>query len=228
MAMGKRLRDRQPMMWVPTTTLPTSASHPFYARLNQLLRDRGFDDLRRRPGVRASFYAAAMGRPGLAPGIYFRGSFAGRVFRRAGLGSAPSPGAQADSLTLRDFLGLTFPDAPPDHSGPFSGARRLIDLETHRDLFTWVLARLGEAGLIKGQTIAHRCDHPRSQRGVAAHRAPRHRRELSGLPHDAGARVRRRDTPRAPTWHDLIGSGRRRARTRTGPRRRIPTRGSPR
>ena len=41
MAMGKRTRDRQPAMWVPTTELPTSASHPFYARLNQLLRDRG-------------------------------------------------------------------------------------------------------------------------------------------------------------------------------------------
>jgi hypothetical protein len=44
MAMGKRPRDRQPTMWVPMTELPTSASHPFYARLNQLLHDRGFDD----------------------------------------------------------------------------------------------------------------------------------------------------------------------------------------
>ena len=37
MAMGKRSRERQPTMWVPTTELPTSASHPFYARLNALL-----------------------------------------------------------------------------------------------------------------------------------------------------------------------------------------------
>jgi hypothetical protein len=44
MAMGKRERDRQPSMWVATTDLPTAASHPFYARLNQLLRERGFDD----------------------------------------------------------------------------------------------------------------------------------------------------------------------------------------
>jgi hypothetical protein len=34
MAMEKRTRDRQPAMWVATTELPTSASHPFYARLN--------------------------------------------------------------------------------------------------------------------------------------------------------------------------------------------------
>jgi hypothetical protein len=45
MAMGKRTRDRQPTMWVPTTDLPTAASHPFYRRLNQLLQDHGFDDL---------------------------------------------------------------------------------------------------------------------------------------------------------------------------------------
>ena len=44
MAMGKRKRDRQPTMWVPTTDLPTAASHPFYRRSNQLLREHGFDD----------------------------------------------------------------------------------------------------------------------------------------------------------------------------------------
>jgi transposase len=92
-----------------------------------------------------------MGRPGLAPGIYFRlllvGYFEGHDSERAIAWRA------SDSLTLRDFLGLTFPDAPPDHS-TISRTRRLIDLETHRDMFTWVLERLGEAGLVKGQTIA--------------------------------------------------------------------------
>jgi hypothetical protein len=44
MAMGKRKRNRQPSMWVTTTDLPTAASHPFSARLNQLLREHGFDD----------------------------------------------------------------------------------------------------------------------------------------------------------------------------------------
>ena len=42
MSMGKRKRDRQPAMWVTATNLPTAASHPFYRRLNQLLRDHGF------------------------------------------------------------------------------------------------------------------------------------------------------------------------------------------
>jgi hypothetical protein len=44
MAMGKRKRDRQPMMWVPTTELPTAASHPLYRRVNQVLREHRFDD----------------------------------------------------------------------------------------------------------------------------------------------------------------------------------------
>src|SRR4051812_15830253 len=149
MAMGKRARDRQPTLWVPTTELPTAASHPFYARLNQLLRERGFDDFAE--ARCASFYAATMGRPGLAPGIYFRlllvGYFEGLDSERAIAWRA------ADSLTLRDFLGFTLPEAPPDHS-TISRTRRLIDLETHRDVFTWVLERLGEAGLVKGKTVA--------------------------------------------------------------------------
>ena len=44
MAMGRRKRDRQVAMWITTTELPTAASHPFYRRLNQLLREHGFDN----------------------------------------------------------------------------------------------------------------------------------------------------------------------------------------
>ncbi len=67
MAMGKRKRDRQPTMWVATTDLRAAASHPFYQRLNQLLREHGFDDFVE--AQCASFYAKTMGRPGLPPGI---------------------------------------------------------------------------------------------------------------------------------------------------------------
>jgi len=70
MSMGKRKRDRQPAMWVTTTDLPTAASHPFYRRLNQLLREHGFDDFVE--AQCAGFYAATMGRPGLPPGMDFR------------------------------------------------------------------------------------------------------------------------------------------------------------
>jgi transposase len=37
----------------------------------------------------------------------------------------------ADSLALREFLGLVMPDAPPDH-WTISRTRRWIDLETHQ------------------------------------------------------------------------------------------------
>jgi len=47
-----------------------AASHPFYRRLNQLLREHGFDDFAE--AQCATFYAETMGRPGLPPGIYFR------------------------------------------------------------------------------------------------------------------------------------------------------------
>jgi transposase len=148
MAMGKRERERQPPLWVTTTELPTAASHPFYARLNRLLADHGFEDFVEQHC--RSFYADRMGRPGLAPGIYFRlllvGYFEGIDSERGIAWRA------ADSLTLRDFLGLTLPDAPPDHS-TISRTRRLIDVETHRAVFTWVLQCVSAAGLVKGTTI---------------------------------------------------------------------------
>jgi transposase len=148
MAMGKRKRDRQPTMWVATTDLPTAASHPFYARLNQLLRERGFDDFAE--AQCAEFYADGTGRPGLAPGIYFRllliGYFEGLDSERGIAWRA------ADSFALRDFLGVSLDKAPPDHS-TISRTRRVIDLETHRAIFTWVLQGLATAGLVKGKTI---------------------------------------------------------------------------
>jgi hypothetical protein len=58
----------------------------------------------------------------------------------------------ADSFALREFLGLVLPEAPPDHS-TISRTRRLIDVETHEAVFTWLLQRLADAGLVKGKTV---------------------------------------------------------------------------
>jgi len=135
-------------MWVSTTDLPTAASHPFYRRLNHLLREQGFDDFVE--AQCAGFYAETMGRPGLPPGIYFRllliGYFEGIDAERGIAWRA------ADSLALRDFLGIGLEQAPPDHS-TISRTRRLIALETHRAVFTWILQCLSTAGLVKGKTI---------------------------------------------------------------------------
>jgi transposase-like protein DUF772 len=58
----------------------------------------------------------------------------------------------ADSLSLRDFLGVPTSKLTSDHS-TISRTRRLIDLETHQAVFTWVLGVLEGAGLIEGKTI---------------------------------------------------------------------------
>ena len=91
-----------------------------------------------------------MGRPSLAPGRYFRLLLLGYF---EGIDSERGIAWRAmDSLAVRGFLGLTVHDAPPDHS-TISRTRRLIDLETHRVVFTWVQERLVEAQLLKGKTI---------------------------------------------------------------------------
>ena len=46
-------------------------------------------------------------------------------------------GGAADSLSVRHFLDLDLHEAPPDHS-TVSRTRRLIDVETHQAVFTWV------------------------------------------------------------------------------------------
>ena len=134
-------------MWVATQDLPRSAAHPFYARLNQILDQHDFD--RYVEGLCERFYAAN-GRPGLPPGRYFRllliGYFEGLDAERAIALRA------ADSFALREFLGLVLPEASPDHS-TISRTRRLIDVETHEAVFTWLLQRLADLGLVKGRTV---------------------------------------------------------------------------
>ena len=135
-------------MWVPTADLPKSAGHPFYERLNRVLDEAGFDAFVE--AQCASFYADGVGRPSLAPGRYFRllllGYFEGLDSERAIAWRA------ADSLSIRTFLDVALHEAPPDHS-TLSRTRRLIDLETHQAVCTWVLQRLADATLVVGRTV---------------------------------------------------------------------------
>ena len=134
-------------MWVATRDLPRSAGHPFYVRLNGILDDAAFDDF---VEARCARFYATVGRPGLAPGRYFRmlliGYFEGLDSERAIAWRA------ADSLSLRTFLGVELHEAPPAHS-TLSRTRRLIDIDTHHAVFTWILQRLADAGLVSGTTI---------------------------------------------------------------------------
>jgi transposase len=149
MAMGRRKdRARTPGLWIATNELPATGGHPFYQRLNQILDAHGFDDFVE--AQCAPFYAAKLGRPSLTPGTYFRllliGYFEGIDSERG------IAWRTADSLALRGFLGLGLDEVPPEHS-TISRTRRLIDLESHRAVFTWILQVLATADLVKGQTI---------------------------------------------------------------------------
>jgi transposase len=147
MAMGTRDGEQSPL-WVVTSDLPKSPSHPFYTRLNALLDTHGFDRFVEQLCQR--FYPSVMGRPSLTPGRYFRLLLLGYF---EGIDSERGIAWRAmDSLAVRSFLGLTVHDAPPDHS-TISRTRRLIDVETHRAVFTWVQERLVEAQLLTGKTI---------------------------------------------------------------------------
>src|SRR5438270_13626980 len=61
-------------------------------------------------------------------------------------------GRCADSLAVREFLGLVDREPGPDHSWR-SRTRSCLPLELHDQVFTWVLQRLAEHGLIKGERI---------------------------------------------------------------------------
>jgi transposase len=148
MAMGTRKkRERQEDLWYGGE-LPTAPGHPFYTRLNDVLGNAGFDPFCEASCV--SFYHTKIGRPSLPPGQYFRimmiGFFEGLDSERG------IAWRLADSLTLRQFLSIGLDEKTPDHV-TISRTRRLIDAETHQQIFAWVLERLAQAGLIKGKTI---------------------------------------------------------------------------
>jgi transposase len=147
--MGTRKhRQRQEQLWVANAELATGPGHPFYTRLNELLEQEKFDDFVE--AACASFYAEKNGRPSLPPGTYFRllliGYFEGIDSERG------IAWRVADSLGLRQFLRIGLDEETPNHS-TISRTRRLIDVETHRKVFLWVLGVLADRGLLKGRTV---------------------------------------------------------------------------
>src|SRR5437764_3149969 len=135
-------------MMVTWAEMPRSPGHAFYDRLQAELTKAGFDGFVE--GLCTSYYAARRGRPSLPPGRYFRmllvGYFEGIDSER---------GLQwrcADSLSLRAFLRLGDREPVPDHSWLSRPPSRL-PLGLHDQVSTWVLQRLAEHGLIKGERI---------------------------------------------------------------------------
>ena len=147
MALGRQ-GDRQAELLVTWAEMPRSPGHVFYDRLQTELVSAGFDGFVE--GQCAPYYAARRGRPSLPPGRYFRmllvGYFEG-IDSERGL-----EWRCADSLSLREFLRLGEREPVPDHSW-LSRTRARLPLELHDAVFTWVLQRLAEHGLVRGERI---------------------------------------------------------------------------
>ena len=147
MALGRQ-SERQTELIVGWAELPRSPGHAFYDRLQAVLIAAGFDGFAEVQC--APYYARKRGRPSLPPGRYFRmhlvGYFEG-IDSERGL-----EWRCADSLSLREFLRLGLREPVPDHSW-LSKTRSRLPLEVHEAVFAWVLQRLAEHGLIKGERI---------------------------------------------------------------------------
>ncbi len=147
MALGRRSSERQDALWIVSDEVTKGPGHPFYARLNAIFDDAGFD---RWVEKRCQRFYATEGRPGIPPGVYFRMLMIGYF---EGLDSERGIAWRcADSLTLREFLGFELTETTPEHS-TLSVIRNRIDVDTHEEVFRWILERLDEHGLIQGKTI---------------------------------------------------------------------------
>ncbi len=148
MALGRRPAVRQQPLFLAADDLPRTPAHPFYHRLNQVLDQHAFEPFVEQ--VCQPFYHSVLGRPGLAPGRSFRmlllGYFEGIDSERG------IAWRTADSLSLRAFVGYGLDESTADHS-TLSRTRRLIDVETHQQVFQWVLKVVASEGLLQGTTV---------------------------------------------------------------------------
>jgi transposase len=149
MSMGRRQTQEQPELWVPTTELPRSPGHAFYDQLNAVLAQAGFDahvEALCRP-----YYVEGVGRESIPPGVYFRMLLVGYF---EGLDSQRGIAWRCfDSLSLRAFLGVPFPEATPDHSS-LTKVRQRLPLAVHEEVFVFVLRLAQDKKLLRGKTVA--------------------------------------------------------------------------
>lgn len=146
MALGKR-KPKQDELFIPTAKLAAGPGHPFYAKLNEVLAEAGFDGFVEK--LCAPFYKEG-GRPGIPPGVYFRMLFIGYF---EGLDSQRGIAWRcADSLALRTFLGIAITEATPVHASMTIIRQRLPESVFDR-VFVFVLSLLEDQGLLRGKTI---------------------------------------------------------------------------
>ena len=149
MSMGRR-QNRQSPLWIAHDEISPGPGHRFYETLNELLREASFD--RHAEALCAPYYEAAHvpGRKSVAPGVYFRMHLVG-FFE----GIESERGLEwrfADSLSLRQFLGLALTQRVPDHS-TLSRTRQRLPLAVHQAVFALILGIVESKGLLKGRVL---------------------------------------------------------------------------
>ena len=146
MAMGRKSGlEQQEGLWIARNELPRTMAHPFYEQVNRLLEKHAFD--RFAEGECGRFYASKMGRPSLAPGIYFRLLLIGYF---EGIDSERGIAWRChDSRSLAEFLGVPVTEETPDHSS-LSRIHGRLPLEVHEAMFVFVLKLAAEKKLLAG------------------------------------------------------------------------------
>ena len=185
---------------MPIHTLPETPSHPFYTQVNRLLQAHGFDSFVEE--LCAPYYAKTLGRPSIAPGVYFRLLMIGYF---EGLGSERAIAWRvADSISLRRS-GLLLYRLHPESFESVAHTRAPAGGGAPGGL------RLGAEGVgrprpAQGQDGGGGRHHVGSQRRDAQHRAPGHGPNLlrvSGLARAEGIET--------PTKQDLARRDKKRA-----------------
>lgn len=147
MALGKR-EAKQAEMFIATAQVVKGPGHPFYAKLNAVLSEAGFDDFVQK--LCAPYYKEG-GRPSIPPGVYFRmlliGYFEGLDSQRGIAWRC------ADSLALRSFLGIELTEATPVHASMTIIRQRLPE-SVFDKMFVFVLELLEQRGLVRGKSVA--------------------------------------------------------------------------
>ncbi|MCX6093132.1 MAG: transposase [Candidatus Bipolaricaulota bacterium] len=147
MSMGRRGAS-QGSMWITQNDIQRGAGHRFYDKLNELLREAGFD--RKAEELCAPYFDPdhTPGRRSIAPGVYFRmhliGYFEGIESERG------IEWRCADSMSLRKFLGLELTERVPDHS-TLSRMRTRLPLDVHQQAFVLILGIVERKGLLRGR-----------------------------------------------------------------------------
>lgn len=149
MAMGKRA-SRQESLFIATDQLAQSPGHPFYRRLNALLAEAGFDRWVEQRCRKYYEQDEPRGRKSIPPGVYFRMVFVGYF---EGIDSQRGIAWRcADSLALRQFLGVPLDVGTPDHS-TMTNTRKRLPPEVFAEMFQFVVKIADEKKLLSGQTV---------------------------------------------------------------------------